>query len=210
MNAIRVLVSGLFFGLFLLQSSPEALAWQYLRNGSANVNDEASAVAVDSKGNVVVCGTLDIDPSGNTRDHVFVVSKFSGDSGKELWQHEIHGGRFAGALGLAIDAADDIAVAGTLGDDFAVVKLDGVTGALVWLAKAGSEGSAHIIAVRFAVRDRPVTKPRLKPPGNDPAVATRASDDRRTTRNSQNRHVAACSALAASIVVFILRWYTLA
>jgi len=146
MNAIKTLLFGLLISLVSFEFCPPSHAWQNLLNGSANADDRASAVAVDSRGNILVCGSLNVNPLGTSNDPVFFVAKFSGDSGKELWRREIHGVIFSDALGLSIDAADNIAVGGSLNGDFAVVKLDGSTGAILWLNQlTGSEGFAYVV-----------------------------------------------------------------
>ena len=114
-----------------------AWAWQININGTAtNSFDQARAVAVDGGGNVVAAGFTQNVGTG----HDFTVVKFDGVSGVELWRQEINGTRTNSndqALAVAVDAGGDVVAAGftqnvVTGNDFTVVKFDGVSGAELW------------------------------------------------------------------------------
>ena len=113
----------------------ESWAWQTNVKGTANDNDEARAVAVDSAGNVVAAGFT--KNAGTGQD--FTVIKFSRLNGAELWRRAINGTANDGdaAFAVAVDAADDVVAVGTVGRtgldrDFFVVKLSGADGAERW------------------------------------------------------------------------------
>jgi len=109
--------------------------WRQTRNGSANGDDQARAVAVDRSGNVVAAGF--IENSGSSLD--FTVIKFAGTSGVPLWERVLHGtaapsgNKFEAALAVAVDPRGDVVAAGTTQNtgtffDFTVIKLDGTDG----------------------------------------------------------------------------------
>ena len=97
---------------------------------------QANAVAVDAAGDVIAAGVT--DPAYDCCD--FAVKKMNGATGATLWSRAVDGTELGGpeeALALALDAASDVIAAGQLanaqsGFDFAVVKLDGITGGDIW------------------------------------------------------------------------------
>src|SRR5438552_18947062 len=110
----------------------ESWAWQTNVKGTANDNDEARAVAVDSAGNVVAAGFT--RNTGTGQD--FTVIKFSRLNGAELWRRAINGTANDGdaAFAVAVDAADDVVAVGGvgrhgLGGGIVVVQLCGADGA---------------------------------------------------------------------------------
>jgi cysteine-rich repeat protein len=94
-------------------------------------------VAVTPGGDVVAAGALGV-PNPNTGVAHFLVAKFSGADGTELWRYTLDGvtvNRFNYASSLAVDAVGDVVAAGSVsnsGSDFTVVKLAGATGTEVW------------------------------------------------------------------------------
>src|SRR5437016_321508 len=103
----------------------ESWAWQTNVKGTANDNDEARAVAVDSAGNVVAAGFT--RNTGTGQD--FTVIKFSRLNGAELWRRAINGTANDGdaAFAVAVDGAGDVVAVGSVGkdrlDDVSVVKM---------------------------------------------------------------------------------------
>ena len=103
-------------------------------NGNANQSDRGAAVALDGSGDIAVAGLL--TQTGFQQD--FLVMKFAGGSGTELWRHTINGtnnGNDA-AKTVLVDGAGDVVAGGRVhgsnSDDFAVVKLAAASGAEVW------------------------------------------------------------------------------
>jgi hypothetical protein len=111
---------------------------------------DGRAVVVDGAGDVVAAGltevaALSLDPSKSLPPRPTIV-KLDGATGAELWRRFVTGNHPAKVLrfvleggigGVAVDAANDVMVAGSTsnagtGDDFTVVKLDGRTGNERW------------------------------------------------------------------------------
>ena len=87
-----------------------ALLWAKTFNGAANLNDQGSAIAVDSSGNVVITGYT----TKTSTDTDVYVAKYASSDGTLLWQKT-----YAGAgnnidvgVGVAVDASDNVAVVG--------------------------------------------------------------------------------------------------
>jgi len=104
--------------------------WRNMINAGAN--DLANAVAVDAAGNVTAAG---ISENPNTGID-FIVVKFDGATGQELWRHLIDGSgpdsydNYDSAHAVVVDAAGNVIAAGHTynagtGNDFTVVKLPG-------------------------------------------------------------------------------------
>ena len=132
----------------------ESWAWQTNVKGTANDNDEARAVAVDSAGNVVAAGFT--RNTGTGQD--FTVIKFSRLNGAELWRRAINGTANDGdaAFAVAVDAADDVVAVGTVGRtgldrDFFVVKLSGADGAERWRRTINGSDNRDDMALAVAV-----------------------------------------------------------
>ncbi|MDH5674752.1 MAG: hypothetical protein OEZ06_21670 [Myxococcales bacterium] len=125
--------------------------------------DYASAVAIDSKGDVVIAGATagDLDGSnlGEYRD--IFVAKLAGDDGRVLWLVQLgspdddHGGA------IAIDPDDQLAIAGWTagnlsgkdlagGQDAFVLELSGVDGSEQWVDILGSSSNERATTVAFA------------------------------------------------------------
>jgi uncharacterized delta-60 repeat protein len=100
------------------------LLWQGIRNGSANSEDQALSVAMDTLGNVVAAGFITHADSGPN----FTVAKFASD-GTFLWQQSCSGtaSRLDRAFRVAVDRLGNVVAAGYItntgtGDDFTVAK----------------------------------------------------------------------------------------
>src|SRR6185369_15115010 len=92
--------------------------------------DEAVAVAVDDADDVVAVGSLHNSESGVD----FVVVKFDGATGDELWRQEIDGGGASGDFAnvVVIDDAGDVIAVGAVDGEYAALKFDGSTGEEQW------------------------------------------------------------------------------
>jgi len=118
-----------------LAGADGAQLWSTELRGTAPAgNDNAFALALDSAEDVFVAGVLE---NAGTDDDLSVV-KLDGGTGAELWRVTIDASESNDdvARALAIDAADDVVVAGDLQGssctDIAVVKLDGAMGTELW------------------------------------------------------------------------------
>ena len=139
--------TGIDFFVAKLSGSTGSERWRATVDGSQN-NDEARAVRLDSAGDVLAAG---FSINAATSDD-FVVAKFSGATGRELWRTVINGAANSIdlAVALAVDAEGDVAAAGVLtagnSEEFTIVKLAGSTGAVVWSRGIGP-GNARSVAV---------------------------------------------------------------
>ena len=107
--------------------------FQNLIDGGSNHTDQASAVAVDSSGNLAVAGY--VRNAADNKD--FRVMKLDAASGSTLWQYTLNGSGNAddGAYSVAFDASGEAAATGyvhsTTSYDLYTVKLSSA-GAVVW------------------------------------------------------------------------------
>ena len=111
--------------------------WRQAINGTANLGDDALAIAVDASGNVVAAGyTTSIGPTFD-----FTVVKFNGASGDELWRKVINGSAndHDVANAATVDAVGNVVATGYIRNsgvfndlDFTVIKFDGATGEELW------------------------------------------------------------------------------
>ena len=104
-----------------------------LFNGTANLSDRVSALTLDATGNVFVTGT-----SSNGSNTAFATLKYDGATGATLWGPALFNGpgNLADApVALAVDGAGNLFVTGQSVNgnaDFATLKYDGTTGAVLW------------------------------------------------------------------------------
>ncbi|MDX2219215.1 MAG: Ig-like domain repeat protein, partial [Burkholderiales bacterium] len=131
--------------------------WSASYNGSANGNDVAYAVAVDSSGDVVVTGySTDTGQGPNIR-----TIKYNGATGAELWNVAQNGGANGSdvAYAVGVDSSGNVVVTGVTTDvgqmeNFRTTKYNGATGALVW--SRAYNGSAGIFDYAYAIAVSPV------------------------------------------------------
>lgn len=115
-------------------------------------DDEATGVAFDSRGDVIAAGHADGDD--------WLIAKFNGGSGAELWRTQSSDKLFGSerADGLVIDNNDDAIVFGRFGgptyydDQLTAIKYRGTTGAEIWRyvrdgSAVDSRDSAYAAAV---------------------------------------------------------------
>jgi hypothetical protein len=129
--------------------------WRRVVTSQFGGKGHGRAVVVDGAGDVVAAGLTEVAadwPLGSTSPSSLdlpprpTIVKLDGATGAELWRRFVVGndpdkdtlGAFEGAIhGVAVDAANDVMVAGSTsnagtGDDFTVVKLDSRTGNERW------------------------------------------------------------------------------
>lgn len=124
-----------------------ALLWEKRYNGPANGNDDATAAALDSSGNVVVTGSSNngtassgTDPSGND----YYTARYAAGNGALLWEKRYNApaNRADSATAVALDANGNAVVTGASrsdsnGDglydnDYYTAKYAVADGALIW------------------------------------------------------------------------------
>ncbi len=101
------------------------------------LDDEARDIEIDANGDVFVAGVL----VNAVTERDFAVVKLDGTNGAELWRSALTSAAPVGgdgAFALALDPAGDVVAVGGFADanglnDATAAKLDGVTGATVWL-----------------------------------------------------------------------------
>lgn len=103
--------------------------------------NRAQHVTVDPFGHVVAAGGLRNAGASGSSDFDFAVAKFDGVSGAEIWRRSLTGTstlqKYDEAFQVATDPSGDVIAVGVIenagtANDFAVVKLSGVTGAELW------------------------------------------------------------------------------
>ena len=158
---LGVLLGVIGLGTVLAGSSRQATADPELRfrvrtlNGTANANDEARALAVDSQNNVIAAGFT--DNVGTDRD--FTVAKFDTRGDKLMWVRTLNGtaaNSDDAANSVAVDSQNNVIAAGFTdntgtGLDFTVAKFD-ASGNLLWQRTLnGTVANASDIANSVAV-----------------------------------------------------------
>ncbi len=118
--------------------------WAKIYNSTFNKDDKAKSVAVDSKGNVIVTGFSNIDATAPYMTD-FLTIKYDKD-GNLIWRKSYNGpgNSSDGAVGVMVDANDNIYVAGSShsgsGDmDLCVVKYT-TDSALLWVSRYNRAG----------------------------------------------------------------------
>lgn len=112
-----------------------SLLWEKRFNGSSNGEDEASAIAVDASGNVIVTGYS----YSATGENDYYTAKYAAATGALIWQIRYNGtGNSTDvANAVAVDASGNVIVTGsswnnTDGYDYYTAKYAAATGALIW------------------------------------------------------------------------------
>ncbi len=150
-----VLVAGISNGDFATVKYAGASGvqrWNRLYDGPASEGDFASALALDSKGDVLVAGAS----TGVGSGFDYTTIKYAGANGAQQWVSRYSGpaNLVDQALAVAVDAADDVLVAGAStgvgsGFDYGTVKYDGATGTQRWVSR--HDGPAHSSDVAYAI-----------------------------------------------------------
>lgn len=117
--------------LLIKYSANGALLWSRTYDGGAHRSDWLEDLAIDSKGNVFVTGTVDSGTDSN-----FITIKYN-KSGTRMWASS-YGSKFNmdESISIALCPNGDVAVAGFIEDDYftkaAVVKYNSTTGSIIW------------------------------------------------------------------------------
>jgi len=126
-----------------------ALLWEKRYNGPANSEDQATAVALDGSGNVVVTGY-----SYNGTNEVFYTAKYAAAEGALLWEKTSPGR----ASAIAVDGGGNVVVTGFVyagrATDYYTVKYAAANGALLWEKRYNfpdGEGRSEDYATAVAV-----------------------------------------------------------
>ncbi|MBI1748088.1 MAG: PQQ-binding-like beta-propeller repeat protein [Acidobacteria bacterium] len=130
------LITSFDFAVVKLDGKTGEEIWHVEINGSANREDGVNALAVDPAGNIVAAGYIRNISTG----YDFAVVKLDGNTGDELWRTEIDGTYPLSddeAYAVAMDSQGNVIAAGRTRNvgtlyDFAVVKLEGGTGKVLW------------------------------------------------------------------------------
>jgi len=129
------------FGIVKLDGVSGAEFWRTTVGSTSTSTaavDTLQDLAVDSLGDVIVCGRLGNGTISNSSN--FAVVKLSGVDGSEIWRFELAGTdttRSHFAVALAVDSSGNIIATGAVsnlstGLDLAAVKLSGVDGSPMW------------------------------------------------------------------------------
>jgi PQQ-like domain len=140
--------------LALAGTAAPRVSWQTELDGAQSSDDHAYGVAVDAAGDVVAAG----DMVNRGFDTDFAVVKVDGAAGAAIWKVSLEGtggGFGSAAQDVAIDPGGNPVAVGYLDNrntnqDFAVVELDGATGAVEWrteLSGTGLGGTDQALAV---------------------------------------------------------------
>jgi len=122
-----------------------ALLWERGYNGAANDRDEASALVVDSVGNVIVTGYS----YGNASGPDWYTAKYAAADGGLLWEQRYSstGVNPDYARAVAVDASGNVLVTGDSGAGCATVKYAASDGAILWMAHHAGPAQANALAV---------------------------------------------------------------
>jgi uncharacterized delta-60 repeat protein len=141
-----------------------ALLWEKLYDGPTNSHDRATAVAVDSSGNVVVTGVSDARFSGfnSLFGGSYYTAKYAAADGALLWEKRYQGpGNSANyATAVVVDSAGNVVVTGfsssgggffNFNYDYYTAKYATADGALLWEKRYNANDSSFYPAVALAV-----------------------------------------------------------
>ncbi len=130
-----------------------ALIWEKRYNGTGNGNDAATALAVDTNGNVIVTGR-----SPNPTNSDYYTAKYAAANGALVWEKRYNGtgNNRDEARAVAVDANGNVIVTGLSdgvgsGLDYYTAKYAAADGALLWEKRsngpANKEDQANSVAV---------------------------------------------------------------
>lgn len=122
--------------------------WVARYNGPASTNDGASALGLDSAGNVYVTGhsegSMKIDPTYffATYDEDYATVKYD-TNGNQLWVARYNGSASEGATALAVDkTTNNVYITGNSNGDYSTIKYDN-NGNQLWLMRYNGPGNSY-------------------------------------------------------------------
>jgi uncharacterized delta-60 repeat protein len=130
--------------------------WVARYNGPVSINDNGSAIAVDSKDNIYVTGYS----AGSTTNYDYATIKYSPDGNVPLWVARYNGPANSifgdSPHAIAVDSNDNIYVTGqSYGSgtdfDYATIKYSPDSNQPVWVARYNGPGSGDDFAYAIAV-----------------------------------------------------------
>lgn len=132
-------------------SADGALVWSK-RFDAGPGNDTATALVVDSNGNVIVTGVSEVN--GTNTD--FYTIKYNGGTGKAIWQKRFEDGTgSAEPTDIGVDGSNNVFITGksttSLGAGFRTLKYGAGTGNLLWSKSFNVPQSTGTIAKRLAM-----------------------------------------------------------
>jgi uncharacterized delta-60 repeat protein len=124
--------------------------WVSRYNGPANGQDEATHIALDGQGNVLVTGR---SWRAGTYDYAF--AKYRCTDGKQLWVRHFESASAQTPAGIGADGANNVYLAGssssmTTGSDYATLKYS-TGGVMLWEARYAGVETLSDLAVGLAV-----------------------------------------------------------
>lgn len=112
--------------------------WAARFNGSANGNDQANGIVVDSQNDIYITGGSYY--TGTGQDYTTI--KYHGQTGQPLWVARYNGSLNGSdqAFGMTVDAENNVYVTGSsfgtgTGTDYITIKYNGQTGQQLWIAR---------------------------------------------------------------------------
>lgn len=155
-----------------------AVIWERRYNGPANRDDQATAVAVDRSGNVLVTG-YSRNPTPDS-DNDFYTAKYAAADGAILWERRYNSpaGRNDQPTALAVDGNENVIVTGfsfnatpNVDEDFYTAKYAATNGAILWEKRfngpAQSDDQATAVAVESSGNVIVTGYSNHGPPNND-------------------------------------------
>ena len=135
-------------------STAGLLLWERRYNGTGNRHDQATAIAVDVSGNVVVTGFSE----NANQDGDYFTAKYSATTGAVLWKKRYNGtgNAYDQVKDIAVDASGNVIVTGLSENaagnrDYYTAKYAAATGALLWGKRYNGKGNSSDEAVDVAV-----------------------------------------------------------
>ncbi len=133
------------------------LLWVRRYSGVANGRNSASAIALDSSGNVYVTGTKESPDDDNATEFIcdYATIKYN-TNGKQLWVNAYNGPADGNdmASAIAVDGSGNVYVTGTSygagAEDYATIKYD-TNGVRLWVQRHSGPGTSQDDAIAMAV-----------------------------------------------------------
>jgi hypothetical protein len=135
-------------------SATGSTLWEQRYNGLGGWHDFGNAVAVDSIGNVVICG----QSAASNGIYDFYTAKYAAANGALVWEKRYGAVTQDGAVDVALDANNDVVVTGSSGGYY-TAKYAAADGSLIWEQSyicPDTASSAHAFALALDSRGNAV------------------------------------------------------